>query len=122
MKLRLELFVKNIEETVHFYQRVLGFTAPSGINEKYTPITNGNVVIGLAKLEKLEQSHPLKTEGNQPNGKGVEIVLEVKDLEGTYERVLSTDYKIETPLKERPWGLSDFRLIDPDGYYIRVSS
>jgi hypothetical protein len=26
------------------------------------------------------------------------------------------------PLSARPWGQTDFRLIDPDGYYIRVTS
>jgi uncharacterized glyoxalase superfamily protein PhnB len=26
------------------------------------------------------------------------------------------------PLAARPWGQTDFRLIDPDGYYVRVTS
>ena len=26
------------------------------------------------------------------------------------------------PVGVRPWGQTDFRLIDPDGYYIRVTS
>jgi hypothetical protein len=24
-------------------------------------------------------------------------------------------------LREQPWGLHDFRLADPDGYYLRVT-
>jgi hypothetical protein len=25
------------------------------------------------------------------------------------------------PLTDRPWGLRDFRVVDPDGYYLRVT-
>ena len=28
---------------------------------------------------------------------------------------------ISDPLELRPWGLSDFRLADPDGYYLRIT-
>jgi lactoylglutathione lyase len=24
-------------------------------------------------------------------------------------------------LREQPWGLHDFRVVDPDGYYLRVT-
>ncbi len=26
------------------------------------------------------------------------------------------------PLLVRPWGLTDFRVADPDGYYLRITS
>ncbi|RWZ58593.1 glyoxalase [Halobacillus fulvus] len=122
MKLRLELFVQDIEESVRFYERVLGFVAPYGVNKEYTSITNGEVTLGLGKMVKLEETHPLKAGVQEAKGKGVEIVLQVEDLQATYERVRSTGYEIETELGDRPWGLADFRLIDPDGYYIRISS
>jgi hypothetical protein len=28
---------------------------------------------------------------------------------------------ISEPLQLRPWGLYDFRLTDPDGYYLRIT-
>jgi hypothetical protein len=28
---------------------------------------------------------------------------------------------MEEDLQPRPWGLEDFRLVDPDGYYLRVT-
>ena len=55
-------------------------------------------------------------------GLGVEIVLEVDDVDGCQERVADSGHPILEPLQERPWGLRDFRIIDPDGYYLRVTS
>jgi uncharacterized glyoxalase superfamily protein PhnB len=48
-------------------------------------------------------------------------VLEVEDLDALYERVRASGYAIHETLVMRPWGLRDFRLVDPDGYYLRVT-
>lgn len=29
---------------------------------------------------------------------------------------------IEVPLVQHPWGLTNFRLLDPEGYYLRLTS
>jgi hypothetical protein len=29
---------------------------------------------------------------------------------------------MSTPMTEQPWGMTDFRLVDPDGCYIRVTA
>jgi lactoylglutathione lyase len=55
-------------------------------------------------------------------GLGVEIVIEVDDVDGWRDRVAASGHEILEPLQERPWGLRDFRISDPDGYYLRVTS
>ncbi len=55
-------------------------------------------------------------------GLGVEIVLEVDDLDAYHARILVSEYEISEPLRERSWGLRDFRVFDPDGYYLRITS
>ncbi len=52
---------------------------------------------------------------------GTEIVLEVENLDAYYEAVQKTGYPIREALIKRPWGLRDFRLVDPDGYYLRLT-
>ncbi len=52
----------------------------------------------------------------------MEIVLEVEDVDGWYRRVSDSGYPVSEPLRERPWGLRDFRIVDPDGYYLRLTS
>jgi lactoylglutathione lyase len=53
---------------------------------------------------------------------GVEIVLEVDDLEVERNRVESAGWPVLEDLTTRPWGLTDFRLLDPSGYYIRITT
>jgi uncharacterized glyoxalase superfamily protein PhnB len=54
--------------------------------------------------------------------RGVEIVLEVGDIDAYYEHVKRDNYPLAAPLQEHPWGARDFRLLDPDGYYLRLTS
>ena len=55
-------------------------------------------------------------------GAGVEIVLEVDDLDAALARVGRAGADVAEAIRRRPWGLRDFRLADPDGYYLRVTS
>jgi uncharacterized glyoxalase superfamily protein PhnB len=53
---------------------------------------------------------------------GVELVLEVDDVVSERDQVVAAGWPLEQDLQDRPWGLTDFRLIDPAGYYLRVTS
>lgn len=53
-------------------------------------------------------------------GYGVEIVIVVDDIETYYLRVKNFVNVVEE-LKTMPWGLKDFRAIDPFGYYLRFT-
>jgi uncharacterized glyoxalase superfamily protein PhnB len=55
-------------------------------------------------------------------GRGVEIVLEVDDVDTVYQHVRSEGWPRSAELRRQPWGLTDFRLLNPDGYYWRVTS
>jgi hypothetical protein len=30
--------------------------------------------------------------------------------------------RVVEPIRTQPWGLRDFRIVDPDGYYLRVTT
>lgn len=123
MTIRLELFTSNIHKTVHFYKNVLGFKSLNSSNPGYHPIQKGQVVLGIGLLESLENNHYFSpSQSDSKFGYGVEIVLEVEDVQFLYDKVKLTKVKIESELRERPWGLTDFRVVDPNGYYIRVTS
>ncbi|MDD9954228.1 MAG: glyoxalase superfamily protein [Candidatus Woesearchaeota archaeon] len=53
-------------------------------------------------------------------GHAVEIILLVDGVEAFYEQVKDT-VKVVSPLQERKWGVKDFRIVDPFGFYIRIS-
>ncbi len=123
MTLRLELFVSDLPKSIDFYTRVLGFERQPG-DPTYVPVRSGAVVIGLGPAAGLPKQHPFNPElQTARRGLGAEIVLEVDDVERYFERVKSSGYQaIRAPLRKQPWGLTDFRLSDPDGYYLRITS
>jgi hypothetical protein len=53
-------------------------------------------------------------------GYGVELVIMVDDIEGFYDTVKDFANVVE-PLTTQPWGLMDFRIADPFGYYLRFT-
>jgi catechol 2,3-dioxygenase-like lactoylglutathione lyase family enzyme len=123
MTLRLELFVSDLPKSIDFYTRVLGFERQPG-SPTYVPVRSGAVVIGLGPAAGLPKQHPFNPElQTARRGLGAEIVLEVDDVERYFERVKASGYQaIRSPLRKQSWGLTDFRLTDPDGYYLRITS
>jgi lactoylglutathione lyase len=126
MRLRLELFVSDMRASVAFYTEVLGFQVTRA-DPDYVSVRNGSVVLGLGPVAKLPETgggpgfsqHRLR----RNKGAGVEIVLEADDLDelnGLYRRCQAHG-GVAVALREQPWGLQDFRVADPDGYYLRVT-
>ncbi len=49
-------------------------------------------------------------------------MLEVDDLDEEHARVTAAGWPLAEDLTGRPWGLRDFRLLDPSGYYWRITT
>lgn len=125
--LRFELFVEDVAASVRFYRETLGLTPPEQwSSDGYVPLHAGAVTIGVQHHTKLPPRHhfsPALLAG--PRGVGVEIVIEVDDVDEAHSgcaRVAERHGGHVEPLDDQPWGLRDFRLVDPDGYYLRVTS
>lgn len=119
--LRLELFVRDVGESVAFYRDVLGFAVESE-QPGYVAMRLGSVIFGIGPQSGLPEGHHFRATLDQPNGMGVEIVIEVDDIDALHERVNAARYPVAVGLGRRPWGLTDFRIVDPDGYFLRPTS
>lgn len=115
--LRIEIFPDDLDLTVDFYTRVMGFQLVRDERTQSSPyvsLTLGRVRVGAARRPPVDQTMrrpPL----------GVELVIEVEDLDAAMARVQAAEWPIDEALMTRPWGLRDFRLLDPSGYYWRVT-
>lgn len=123
MTMRIELFVHDLDRSLDFYERALGFVVDptrEPPTADYIPIRHRDVRISLGPLEQLPASHYFSPAVKTRLGVGVEIVLEVEHLAQYERKARAADAAVE-PTQWRAWGLLDFRVVDPDGYYIRVT-
>jgi lactoylglutathione lyase len=123
---RIELFVNDVEHSARFYRDVLGFRPARDVDKTgYLPISSGAVTIGLQGHAKLISDHFRPEHFGGPRGVGVEIQVEVDAVDALYALAVTTAPAFGAgiePSGDRSWGLRDFRLIDPDGYYLCISS
>jgi uncharacterized glyoxalase superfamily protein PhnB len=119
--LRAELFVRDVPRSAAFYRDVLGFEtlreAPGG----YTSIAREGAVLGLNAVDRMPADHPVRPKPDAPVGLGVELVVVVADVAALHARAAASGCREVSPLVAQPWGLTDFRVLDPDGYYIRIT-
>ena len=116
--LRCEIFPADLDKTVDFYTDVLRFDVERderGAVSPYVALRRGNVRLGAA----ARPAPPSILERRPPTG--VELVLEVDDVVAEHEHVRAR-WSLDAPLTLAPWGLWDFRLLDPSGYYWRITS
>jgi lactoylglutathione lyase len=118
MSLRFEVFVADLEATVHFYVRVLGFAVAKDDRSGTPPYVA--LERDLVHVGALETWEPVPAQRRLPPT-GVELVLEVDDLAAEVSRIASAGWPLHEGLTQRPWGLVDVRLLDPDGHYLRVT-
>ena len=117
-RLRCEIFPNDLDRTLRFYVDVLGFDVvrdERDADPPYLAMTRGVVHVGAVA------GPPIPDAGVRRPPVGVELVLEVDDLDGEHSRIRATGWPLVEDLIARPWGLRDFRLQDPDGYYWRVT-
>jgi catechol 2,3-dioxygenase-like lactoylglutathione lyase family enzyme len=116
--LRCEIFPADLDATVSFYVSVLVFELVRDERDQpwpYVALERGTVRVGAAARPEV----PDRTQRRPVTG--VELVLEVDDLDEEYARVTAARWPLAEDLADRPWGLRDFRLLDPSGYYWRIT-
>jgi lactoylglutathione lyase len=119
MTLRFEIFPDDLDAIVDFYTRVLGFTVMKdqrGESSAYVSLKRGSVQVGAARRALARD---VQTVRRPPAG--VELVLEVDDVASERDRAVAAGWPLSEDLQDRPWGLKDFRIIDPAGYYLRIT-
>jgi lactoylglutathione lyase len=116
--LRIELFPDDLDGFVDFYTRVLGFDLVRDERDSphpYAAVALGSVQIGAVRAWAAVDPATRNLPG------GVEIVIEVDDLAAAHRRVVDGGWPLAEDLVERPWGLTDFRVLDPAGYFLRIT-
>lgn len=105
---------RSVSATAEFYRR-LGFEGgPHGFNPDYAIFKRGKVEIHFFTHAELV-----------PAQSWAGCYIRVSDVQSFYEASLASDLPDSgTPrlhrLEDKPWGLREFAIIDPDGNLLRI--
>lgn len=114
---KVELFITDSERSKRFY-RVLGFEVAHAKDDGYTTLQCGSTVVALSPVQS-RLPIAVKARFRRPPW-GTEIVLYTDELEASRGAMAAAGY-LPGSIARRPWGDRDYRITDPDGYYLRIS-
>jgi len=123
MNLRVVLTVPDFDEALAFYRDVLGLEQLadwSGDDGRVFLLDVGHATLELFDEQQAESVDRIEA-GRRVSG-SVRLALEVDDLDGTAQRLLSAGASAEAPPVIPPWGGRNARLRTPDGMQLTLFS
>lgn len=109
------LAVRNMKETIDFYQNSLGFKLglcfPDASNPRYANLAKDGVFLMFIPVENLGISSQEKL------GVGVNLYLQIDgDIDDYYSELKQKGVEITVAIKDEPYGIRDFTVEDVNGY------
>jgi lactoylglutathione lyase len=119
-KVRFEVFPADLEKCITFYTDILRFTIVKR-EEGYAYFQRDSVFVGAVHSSFEPGDFQRVDRSSRKPPTGVEIVIEVDDLEAERNWIVEKGWTLDADIKLQEWGLKDFRLTDPDGFYWRIT-
>jgi catechol 2,3-dioxygenase-like lactoylglutathione lyase family enzyme len=104
--------VADIDRSIEFYTKMLGFDIDFRYEEFYAGIIKDGCSIHL-KLGKPSADE----RKNRKNNDDLDLVFSVDDIENLYQELSNKPIEFVQPIREMPYG-KEFYVADPDGYII----
>ena len=111
-KMSPQLLVTDLEHSIEFYTKKLGFDLEFRYEDFYAGIIKDSCSIHLKSGKPLIEERKSKKENDD-----LDIVFSVEDVENLYEEFVNKSVEIIQPLCDRPYG-REFYIADPDGYIL----
>ncbi len=117
------LYVKNVEETIGFYENAFGFKRKFITPEKdYGELITGETTISFASVDlgnsNFKNGFQPITNKNKPVG--VELAFTTENIEIDFERAQNAGATVYETIKKKPWGQQVGYLLDNNGFLIEV--
>lgn len=104
---RVLLRPTDIGRSQHFYEHTIGLA----IYREWGTGPARGVVFFLGGGGLLEISGT----GSEPPSPAISLVLQVRDIGASYRRLTEHDVTVDAEPEQKPWGLIEMSLRDPDG-------
>jgi catechol 2,3-dioxygenase-like lactoylglutathione lyase family enzyme len=122
-----ELICSDLGSSLAFYS-LLGFTINySRRQERFVYLTRDGADLMLEQPHTHDRLYP-RTELARPYGRGINLSIDVDDVEMVHAAVVRAGHELFLPLEERWYdrtddvaGVRQFAVQDPDGYLLRLT-
>ncbi|WP_104432816.1 bleomycin resistance protein [Kineococcus xinjiangensis] len=122
-----ELICSDLCASLAFY-RTLGLTVLySRPEERFAYLVRDGVDLMLEERDPSDRLHP-RAELVHPYGRGINLSIDVDDVDEVHAAVAQAGYELFRPMEERWYeraedavGVREFALQDPDGYLLRIT-
>lgn len=111
-KMSPQFVVTDIEHSIDFYTKKLGFAVEFRYEDFYAGIIRDRSSIHLKSGKPSSEERNRKRENDD-----LDIVFSVEAVEDLYEEFVNKSVEIIQPLCDRPYG-KEFYIADPDGYIL----
>ncbi|MCH7522969.1 MAG: VOC family protein [Chloroflexi bacterium] len=120
----VELFVPDVEASVRFYTEKLGFAVQRMDRESLHGQERVSfAVIAMGRAVLLVAHERLYGEAlTAQRGAGIDVRIMVDDVDAMFRRSTDNDVTIVHDIGDRPYGLRDFIICDPDGFRLRFAT
>ena len=107
-------YVKDVDKTAHFYE-TLGFQLKTREADRVTAYLNWFWIdfLSRGKVERPAFQEPATSKNK---GSSQFLYLRVDNVDEAYNELLEKGLKPESEPRNRPGGIREFVLHDPDGY------
>ena len=124
MKLAMKyiiLYVRNVEETMHFYRDVLQLPVKMQV-DTYVEFDTGMTTLSFNTRESVRQDIGLDVAQDLMTSSTFEIGFVVEDVVATIENLRQQQVVIVKEPVVKPWGQTVAYITDPDGHFIEICS
>jgi len=119
----IELYVNSIAFNITFFTTIFNFSVVRD-EGNFAELRLGDSILLLNASASDVDGHIFHEKINpNTNGIGVEIGIFVENIEAIYKKMQEfKEYKSLSEVKLQDWGMTDFRVLTKDNYYIRVTT
>jgi catechol 2,3-dioxygenase-like lactoylglutathione lyase family enzyme len=109
----ITIYVKNVEKSLHFYQKLLQFRLIKKYAKDYARLQSpkGKTTIAL---------HKVRSSNKKNKTKDIVLYFETKNLESLCQKLARKGVRFSQMPKLMPWGWKHAYLKDPDGHELSL--
>ena len=118
----VEFYVEDLAYYARLFCDALGFSVERDESD-FMELRSAGAVVLLNGFADLGDGHPFDGfRARNDRGFGIEIGVVVADLLAAHTAALQVEDCSVTGIVARDWGMTDFRILTPHGYYLRVTT